>query len=329
MPEIRLGDSLYSCGNGETVLECLERHGVAIPSSCRSGVCQTCLMRALSGDPGSLAKQGLRETLQAQNYFMSCVCRPAENLGVALPDQAGLRTRGRIVEKTFLNERIVRLRYAMDTPVDYRAGQFMNLIGPLGDVRSYSLVSVPGVDEFLEFHILLLPGGRVSGWAYTQAAVGDESEMLGPHGACFYVGGRPEQPMLLAGTGTGLAPLYGIVRDALSQGHTGPIHLYHGALKASALYLVDELRAMAATHPNFNYVPCVFHPEGAAEGMQIGDIKRIVLDREGGVAGWRVFLCGDPELVRELQRACFKAGAGLRDILADSFLPNRSPSKPA
>lgn len=324
MARIQFGGSVYDAIDGETVLECLERHGESIPSSCRSGVCQSCLMRATAGDPGAQAKRPLKETLQAQNYFLSCVCKPAEDLTVGLPDMAGLKVRGRIVEKSLLNARTVRLRYAVDEPLECRAGQFMNLVGPDGAVRSYSVASLPTPDGYIEFHIMLLSGGKVSGWAFHEAAIGDESDLLGPHGSCFYVPGRPEQPLLLIGTGTGLAPLYGIVRDALAQGHTAPIRLYHGALAAPGLYLSDELRELAERHPAFAYHPCVLHAEGATPDMTVGDIAQIALAQEGGLKGWRIFLCGDPNLVRGLQRSAFKAGAGLRDILADAFLPSRS-----
>lgn len=326
MAFIRFGEAEYPCAEGETVLECLERQGVPVQSSCRSGVCQTCLMRAASGDPGAAAKQGLKDTLKAQNYFLACICRPTDDLTVAPADDVGLRTRGRIVEKSLLNERTVRLRYALEQPLEYRAGQFMNLVGPAGDVRSYSIASAPGVDAFVEFHIMALPNGRVSGWAMQGARVGDESDLLGPHGSCFYVPGRPEQPLVLVGTGTGLAPLFGIVRDALAQGHTGPIRLYHGALRRPALYLVDELRALGAAHANFTYVPCVLHPDADQDGVHAGDIAEIVLREEGRCTGKRIFLCGDPALVRGLQKAVFKAGAGLKDILADAFLPSQAPT---
>ncbi len=326
MASLRFGDAAYECGAGETVLECLERHGVPTRSSCRTGVCQTCLMRATAGDPGAVAQQGLKDTLKAQRYFLACVCRPTEDLTVTSANDAGLQLRGRIVEKSLLNERTVRLRYALDRPADYRAGQFMNLVGPSGDVRSYSLASVPGVDAFIEFHIMALPNGRVSTWAMHHANVGDESEFLGPHGACFYVPGRPEQPLVLVGTGTGLAPLFGIARDALAQGHTGPIRLYHGALRRPALYLVEELHALSAAHPNFEYVPCVLHADDDHSGANVGDIQAIVLEQEGRFTGKRIFLCGDPNLVKGLQRAVFKAGASLKEILADAFLPSQAPA---
>ena len=49
---------------------------------------------------------------------------------------------------------------------------------------------------------------------------------------------------MLAGAGTGLAPLYGIARDALAQGHTGPVWLFHGGVDLRGLYLAEELKAL-------------------------------------------------------------------------------------
>lgn len=322
MATLRFEGSDFACNSNESVLECLERHGVPMRSSCRSGVCQSCLLRAMSGDPGAAAQQGLKETLKAQNYLLACVCRPAGDLTLVRADAEGTRIRARIIEKSLLNDRTVRLRYAPVSPPDYRAGQFLNLVGPGGEVRSYSLASAPGLDDFLEFHIMAMPGGKLSGWAMAQARVGDESEMLGPQGACFYVAGRPDQALVLIGTGTGLAPLWGIARDALSQGHRGPIRLYHGALRRESLYLMDELRALSDRYENFDYVPCVLHADG--EGVRAGNIQDIVQSEEGSFQGKRVFLCGDPNLVRSLRRSVFQAGAAMKDILADAFLPSQA-----
>lgn len=40
----------------QSVLDCLTSMGVPVPSSCRNGVCQTCLMRAVCGTPPEAAQ---------------------------------------------------------------------------------------------------------------------------------------------------------------------------------------------------------------------------------------------------------------------------------
>ena len=86
-----------------------------------------------------------------------------------------------------------------------------------GLARSYSIASLL-TDDSLELHVRVLPEGRMSQWLASTARVGHADGDPGPSGDCFYTAGREDQPLLLAGTGTGLAPLFGIARDALRQG---------------------------------------------------------------------------------------------------------------
>ena len=146
-----------------------------------------------------------------------------------------------------------------------------------------------------------------------EARAGDNVRVLGPSGECFYVPGRSEQPLLLVGTGTGLAPLYGILRDALAHGHTGPIHLYHGAVREAGLYLRDELARLAAENPNVHYNPTTLDADGP--------VDQLVLARHKQLTGFRAFLCGDPAIVQGLRKKLFLGGMDLKEIYADAFLP--------
>ena len=102
----------------------------------------------------------------------------------------------------------------------------------------------------------VLAAGRMSGWLAEGARPGDLATIQGPSGHCFYVPGREDQEIVLAGTGTGLAPLYGIVQDAVRHGHKAPMTLFHGARDPDGLYLVEPLRDLERRVPWFRYVPC-------------------------------------------------------------------------
>jgi CDP-4-dehydro-6-deoxyglucose reductase len=127
------------------------------------------------------------------------------------------------------------------------------------------------------------------------------------------VPGRSEQPLLLIGTGTGLAPLYGILHDALAQGHSGPIHLVHGAVRSSGLYLQDELARLAEANANISYTPTTLEADGP--------IDQFVLKRFPKPSGFRAFLCGDPAIVQTLRKKLFLSGMDFKEIYADAFLP--------
>ncbi|WP_257450988.1 2Fe-2S iron-sulfur cluster-binding protein [Archangium lipolyticum] len=322
MTRVKHEGQWYGLDEGESVLDGLLRGGVAVPHSCRAGACQSCLMRAERGDVPAKAQVGLKETLKAQGYFLACACRPDSELEVASAG-ADLRVSARIASLERLSDSVLCVRLRPEGGFEYRAGQYVSLLRADGLARSYSLASQPHEDT-LELHVRRISGGRMSGWLFDEARPGDPVELQGPAGECFYVPGRPEQPLLLAGSGTGLAPLYGIVRDALAQGHTGPIWLFHGAVDASGLYLVDELRALQSRHPQLQYRPCVLRgPERV--GVSVGALDALIKDACPRPAGWRAWLCGNPDLVLSLRKKLFLAGLSLKEIHADAFLPSTPP----
>ena len=259
MPELSFENNTYSLDEKESVLECLQRNGVPIPSSCLSGICQSCMMRSVQGEPPEAAQKGLKDTWRSQGFFLACQCRTGESLSVARTDNSDLRVNAILTSIKALSSNVIEVRMKPEQSIDYRAGQFMNFVH--GDViRSYSLASVPSLHEDLEFHVALMPDGKMSGWLHKEATLGDSLSLQGPLGSCFYTPNNPQQPLLLVGTGTGLAPLYGIVRDALQAGHDAPIHLFHGSVEESGLYLVEALQQLACEHAHFTYTPCTLKP---------------------------------------------------------------------
>jgi len=319
MPKILFEGQGYQCEPGESVLDCLTRQGVSVNYSCKAGVCQSCMMVAVEGEPTSASQIGIKETLKAQNHFLICSCVPETDMQVAVPDRAGSSFDTTVLSLDKLSADVVRLRLARPDYYDYLPGQFLNLTNDAGVTRSYSLASVPELDDFLELHIRHVPGGLVSSWVAEELQVGDRVTISQATGQCSYLPGREEQSLLLVGTGTGLAPLVGIVRDALRQGHSGPIHLYHGSSTAEGLYLVSELLAMDEGNAVFHYHPCV--SQGTPpQGMQSGRAANVALEDFAQLSGWRVFLCGREDMVKTLQKKSFLAGASMQDIFADPFV---------
>lgn len=317
MTTITFAETGYSCHAGETVLEALIRQGAEPPSSCRSGSCQTCMMRAVAGVPPPESQQGLKPTLQHRGYFLACICKPEMDLSVALAGSEALpKLPVTVIDKMELTPHILQLRLQPQSPFEFQAGQFINLHRPDGLIRSYSIASLPS-EQMVELHVERLPNGKMGSWLHEQVGCGDQLEIDGPHGNCFYLTGKPQQKLLLIGTGSGLAPLWGIARSALEHGHQGEIHLFHGSRSAEKLYLVDELKALARKHSNFFYTPCVSGDNNA--GFTTGRANEVALQQFPKLGGWGVYLCGHPEMVSNTKRDSFLAGASFQDIYADPF----------
>ena len=322
MARLRYKGAVYDCLGAETVLDALLRHEVPTPHACRNGVCMSCVLRCVRGRPPERAQRGLKDTLRAQGHFLACQCTPTEDLEIAAADDAALYDEAIVQSVDRFTATICRLRLRPPADFAYRAGQFINLRCGGQASRSYSLASLPGADEFLELHVKRIPDGRVSGYIFERLAPGDTVEIQGPNGDCFYLPGRPEQPMLLIGSGSGLAPLFGIARDALGAGHGGEIRLYHGSRRAGGLYLGDELRELADRHAGFAYSPCLSGDTAAGDAgnaVRRGRASDVALVDQPDLSGWRVYLCGLPEMVHSARRGAYLAGAGLDDIYADAF----------
>ncbi len=318
MATLRFDGQDIACADGQTVLDALLAAGHTVPHFCKNGLCLTCQMRSRHGPVPEAAQTGIKDTLKAQGYFLPCLCSPAGDLDVALPNDSDIYGRAVVAAKEALSPNICRLMLRPATPLYYRAGQFINLRRADGLVRSYSLASVPHCDKYLELHVKRLPRGAMSNWVFDGLSVGDSLDFQGPNGHCFYLPGNSDQNLLLIGNGSGLAPLIGIARDALHSGHRGEIRLYHGSRYLSGLYLGDELWRLAADFANFHYLPCT---SGATppDGYHAGRVEAVAQEQTTDVADLRIFLCGYPPMVQAARKAFFLAGTDLGQIYADPF----------
>jgi ferredoxin-NADP reductase/ferredoxin/truncated hemoglobin YjbI len=319
MADITYQGKTYTCREGETILEAFLRQGVNLPFSCRAGVCQACLQRAVSGELPAGAQKGLKDSLVAKNYFLPCVCRPVQDLEFAPPADDDLYFKALVASKEPLSRDIVRFLLEPSLELNYRSGQFINLRRADGVSRSYSLASVPGEDYYLELHVKRMKGGTLSNWLIDELDVGSEIDIQGPNGNGTYAPQSLDQNLLLVGTGTGLAPLIGIARTALVSGHSGQIYLYHGSSTRDGLYQVDELRELASKSSNFHYIPCVSR-EAASEPFRPGRADDVAFAHHKILAGWQVHLAGNPDMVDSASARAARAGAKPDGIFADAFM---------
>jgi NAD(P)H-flavin reductase/ferredoxin len=314
MPQLMYDGQSYALNEKETVLDGLLRHDVNAAYSCRSGACQACMMRAVQGTPSAASQHGLKETLKTQGYFLACQCIPTEDLEVG---SAHIEVPAIVKNKALLNNTVMRVRLEPQEFFEFRAGQYLQLVRPDGVIRSYSIASLPG--DPIELHIERVPNGTMSGWVFDELNEGVQLQIRGPVGDCFYVSGKPDHPMLLVGTATGLAPLYGIVHDALANHHKGDIHIIHGSTVRERLYYMDELKALSEHHSNIHYQACILNGE-ADETVTVGNIEEMVLSKSESFQNWRAYLCGNPDLVFALRKKIFLKGASNKDIFSDAFL---------
>ncbi|WP_079436245.1 FAD-binding oxidoreductase [Zoogloea sp. LCSB751] len=208
------------------------------------------------------------------------------------------------------------------TPFPYQEGQFVCLRLPDGVQRSYSPASPCRNDGRIELHIRLLHGGHFSGWLTGDDRTGSVVSVSGPYGECVWRAcGTPHSPVLMLGTGTGIAPLKALLEQALSADERRPITLYWGGRQESDLYLRDHFDALARRHAHFRFVPVLAEPTDSWHGQR-GFVQDSIVGERPPLADATVYACGSPLMVASA-RAQLVDTLGLAPdrFLADAFVP--------
>lgn len=310
MPELSVGARQWSVASASNLLDALHEAGVALPFSCRSGSCHACLVRCLRGEPLDAKPEALDAQRRAQGWRLACQCRVTEDLLVEVFDPLRDGLPARVEGCDWLSTSVLRLRLVPELPLRYRAGQHLVLWSAEGAARPYSLASLPGEDPWLEFHLDCRHSGVFSE-AARQLRVGAElrlGELRG--GALHYDPDWQARPLWLLAAGTGLAPLYGVLREALRQEHRGAIRLIHLAAGADEHYLAGPLSALAKQHPQLQveFWSAAELPAALAE-LQLVSRQTLAL------------LCGHPASVDTFARRLYLAGLPRNQMFADLFLP--------
>lgn len=309
MPELCVGLRRWSVPDASNLLDALNQAGLNVPYSCRAGRCHACLVRCLNGEPQDARPEALSAQQRAEGWRLACQCRVVGDLQVAPFDPHSDAVPARVEQIDWLGD-VLRLQLLPDRALRYQAGQHV-VLWRHGIARPYSLASVPGEDRCLAFHIDCRRPGAFCDLA-RQLRVGDELG-LGElrSGALHYDRDWQDRPLWLLAAGTGLAPLWGILREAVRQEHAGPIRVLHLAHSTQGHYLAQALDALAAEVGGISVQYGL--PEQLPEALAgLRGLPRQAL----------ALACGAPDTVEQFARALFMAGLPRSQLFADMFTPS-------
>ncbi|AIG02617.1 2Fe-2S iron-sulfur cluster binding domain/oxidoreductase, NAD- and FAD-binding domains protein [Pseudomonas fluorescens] len=308
MPELHVGERHWSVSTGSNLLDVLNQAGVAVPYSCRAGSCHACLVRC-RGEVEDKQPDALSPAQRQDGWRLACQCQVTGDVRVEAFDPLRDGAAATVLSADWLSPTVLRLRLQPERGLRYRAGQHLVLWA--GTVaRPYSLASLPQDDPFLEFHLDCRLPGEFSDLA-RQLHAGDPlrlGELRG--GALHYDPDWQSRPLWLLASGSGLGPLWGVLREALRQDHQGAIRVIHLAHDTGGHYLAEPLAQLAASHDNLTI-------ELWTAAQLAGALAQLRLVSRQTLA----LLCGHPSSVEAFSKRLFLAGLPRNQLLADVFLP--------
>lgn len=303
MPELSVNGRSWEVTAGANLLDALRAGGVAVPSSCRAGHCHSCRVRCIKGQPVDLQPQALPADERAEGWRLACQCEVVEPLVVVPYDPAVDGVPAQVSELTWLSPGVLRLRVLPQRPLRYQPGQHVVVWSKTGVARPYSLASLPNAAPCLEFHVQCARPGAFERVA-RHLRVGDPLE-LGKvaGGALHYDPAWADRPLWLLASGTGLAPLWAILQQALAAGHERGIRVVHSAVEGEH-YLAAALVALAQLHPSLTI-------DFRLPGASLTDLR----PSRSTIA----MACGSPKAVETFARQLFMAGVPRGQVLTEAF----------
>jgi CDP-4-dehydro-6-deoxyglucose reductase/ferredoxin-NAD(P)+ reductase (naphthalene dioxygenase ferredoxin-specific) len=309
---------------GRTILDAALAAGVPYPHGCRTGECGSCKSTLVAGEVemSNYDEAVLSDDERAAGLVLACCARPKSDTHVAWLGEEGTvnlpvqRLRAQITNIERVTPHITRIYAWPEYRLKFAAGQFAKLRFADLPARCYSMANRPD-EEALEFHIRLLPEGRVSEHIRNVAKVGETIRIEGPFGRAHLHPDEQEAIICIAG-GSGLAPIKSLIRTALHGGMTADIHLFFGVRDEENIYDEVELATLAARHPNL-HVNILLSTGSPATMRRVGSLADVLGHDLPGCGSARIYVAGPPPMVESVVAAAQERGIASDRIHADPF----------
>jgi ring-1,2-phenylacetyl-CoA epoxidase subunit PaaE len=234
--------------------------------------------------------------------------------------------------KTFVFERTDENHFS------YQAGQFLTFIIPMHGHevrRSYSMSSAPGVDAYPAITIKRVPNGEISRFWIDTVRQGDTFSALPPSGR-FVLEESSGQPrdIVLIGAGSGITPLFSILKQTLSQETTSRVTLIYASRNIRNTLFYDQILAWQQQFADKLHVIHI-HSQPADEWNGIrGRINNTRLEQLVNKSlrydrlDARFFICGPFDLMRAAEITLHFMGFSDDQIRKENFVIAAPPPPP-
>lgn len=315
----------FSIKLGESILDAASSQGISLPYSCRSGRCSTCKCKVISGVSSALHSElGLSDQEKNDGWILSCVRAASTDLVLDIEDLTSTalappRTLPcRINSLTLMTKDIVKvvLRLPPTAAFVFLPGQYIDVIGPEGVRRSYSIADADTERHLVELHIRATPDGCMSHYWFHQAKENDLLRFHGPLGT-FFLRDLTEVDLIFLATGTGIAPIKAML-ESLEHAPLDTMprsaSIYWGNRTESDVYL-----ALTSSINKFQYVPVLSQAHDTWLGAR-GYVQDIALSNARDLSQSVVYACGSEAMIHSAKALLLQNGLAPQAFYSDAFV---------
>lgn len=327
--DVQPSGQVFEVAEDQTLLEAALAEGMMLRHSCREGTCGTCKGKVLAGqvDHADSDLEVLTQAERDEGFALFCRAKACSDLQIHAPEVTELKgisiqkTAARVgsIDRISDDVAIVRLNLPPTMPFNYFPGQYAEVILKDGSRRSYSMATVPGESNQLEWHIRNT-GGTFSRFVYEDLKEKTLLRLEGPFGT-FYLRDT-DKPMVFVASGTGFAPIKALLEQLAAQNNTRPVSMYWGGRQLKDLYMHQWVVDFAKNHDWLTYTPVLSEvADGDTWDGATGYVHHQVLADFSDLSGYEVYACGNPLMV-DSARKDFTEQRGLdeENFFADAFV---------
>jgi Na+-transporting NADH:ubiquinone oxidoreductase subunit F len=328
--DINTGEKKITVKGGSSLLGSLAENDIFIPSACGGrGSCAYCKVKVIDGGGviGPVEEPYLSPTERENKIRLSCQVKVRTPLKIEVPRElfSVKRFKGLLERKRLLTHDIMELRIKSVVPatIDFVAGQYVQLQSPEykgreSVMRAYSISSSPSERDHIELVIRKVPDGICTTWVFDHLKEGQQVEFSGPYGE-FRLS-PANTPIIFIAGGSGMAPIYGILRTMCETNNPRNAVYYFGARSQQDLFYREELHEMEKKLPSFSFVPVLSNepPESVWKG-EAGLVTTMVKKYRPDTSGHEAYLCGSPGMIDSSIKVLTEGGMPLEKIFFDKF----------
>ncbi len=206
--------------------------------------------------------------------------------------------------------------------IKYKAGQFITVSVPAMDgkkvKRSYSMSSSPNADTAVTISIKKVHNGYVSNYLNSQVKAGDFLEVIEPMGNFYLEPSSDKRDIYLIAAGSGITPLYSMLKTIL-KGESGTnIHLLYSNKTAAQTMFKPELDKLQGQYPDRLHIDYIYSQEQTMQRINAGMFSNWLSDfapKNQDV----YYMCGPEQLMDAIQTTLENKGVDKSKIHFERF----------